>query len=115
YDQAAGGAAFSINRRASRQTASLQSGPLAFAEHRRASAVRIEAVNVDLVRADHPVDVDHALVAAPLCDLRGAKFGAVDKAFRVALPKRDVAGGVLVEQRVEEQKPALRDRRGMRH
>ena len=33
----------------------------------------------------------------------------------VALAERDVAGGVLVEQRVVEQDAALRDRRGMRH
>src|ERR1700722_15523599 len=88
-----------------------RSRPLALAEHRRASAVRIEAVDVDLVRADHPVDMDHALVAAPLRDLLGRELRAVDEALRVALPERDVAGGVLVEQRVEEQKAALRNRR----
>src|ERR1700679_2357256 len=59
--------------------------------------------------------MDHALVAALRRDLLGAKLRAVDEAFRVALPKRDVAGGVLVEQRVEEQKPALRDRRRVRN
>ena len=40
---------------------------------------------------------------------------AVDEAFCIALPKRDMAGGVLVEQGIEEQKAALRDRRGMGH
>ena len=50
---------------------------------------------------------------AAICSRR--ELGAVDEAFRVALAERDVAGGVLVEQRVEEQEPALRDRRGMRH
>ena len=40
---------------------------------------------------------------------------AVDEALRIALAERDVAGGVLVEQSVEEQEPALRDGRGMRH
>ena len=40
---------------------------------------------------------------------------AADEAFRVALAERDMRGGVLVEQRVEEQQPAFRDRRGMRH
>src|ERR1700722_2270881 len=92
-----------------------QSGPLAFAEHGGAAALRVDAVDVDSVRADHPVDMDHALVAALLRDLLGTKLGAVDETLRVALAKRDVAGGVLVEQRVEEQEPAPGDRRGMRH
>ena len=59
--------------------------------------------------------MDQALVAALRGDLLRRQLGAVDEAFRIALAERDVAGGVLVEQRVEEQQPALRDRRGMRH
>ena len=50
---------------------------------------------------------------AAICS--GRELRAVDEAFRIALAERDVAGGVLVEQRVEEQEAALRDRRGMRH
>ncbi len=65
------------------------------------------AVDVDPVRADHPVDVDEALVAALRGDLLGRELGAVDEAFRIALAERDVAGGVLVEKRVEEQDAAL--------
>src|ERR1700722_14759021 len=85
--------------------------PPAPAERRGAVAVRIEAVDVDLVRSDHPVDMDHALVAALRRDLIGSELRPVDEALRVALPERDVASGVLVEQRVEEQEAALRDRR----
>src|ERR1700733_5570685 len=59
--------------------------------------------------------MDHALVAALRRDLLWGELRAVDEALRVALPERDVAGGVLVEQRVEEQEAALRDRRGVRH
>src|SRR5580658_4321432 len=81
----------------SRRVRASPSRPLAFAEDRRAGALRVEAVDVDLVRADHPIDMDHALVAALLGDLLGAELRAVDEAFRVALPKRDVACGVLVE------------------
>ena len=72
-------------------------------EDRDASAVGVNAVNVGLIRADHPVDMDQALVAALRCNLLGCQLGAVDEAFRIALSERDVAGGVLVEQRVEEQ------------
>ena len=62
----------------------------------------MDAVDVGLVGADHPVDVDQALVAALRRDLLGRQLAAVDKTFRVALAERDVRGGVLVEQRVEE-------------
>src|SRR5689334_12724694 len=91
------------------------SSPLALAEHRNAAAVGMDAVDIGLVRADHPVDVDQALVAALRRDLLRRKFRAVDEAFRITLAKRDVARRVLVEQRVEEQQAAFRNRRGMRH
>src|SRR5665647_3692256 len=91
------------------------SGPLALAEDRHPAAVGVDAVDVDLVRADHPVDMNQALVAALRGDLLRRQLAAVDKALRIALAERDVAGGVLVEQGVEEQQPAFRDRRGMRH
>src|SRR5690348_15732874 len=87
------------------------SSPLALAEYRHAAAVGVDAVDVGLVRADHPVDVDQALVAALRRDLLRRKLRAVDEAFRVTLAERDVACRVLVEQRVEEQQPAPGDRR----
>src|SRR5215210_9114851 len=91
------------------------SSPLALSEHGHAPAVGVNAVDVGLVRAEHPVDVNEALVAALRRDLLGGRLAAVDEALRIALPQRDVAGGVLVEQRVEEQQPAFRNRGGMRH
>src|SRR5437667_4402460 len=81
----------------------LLSRPLAVAEYGHASAVGVNAIDVGLIRADHPVDMDQALVAALRRHLLGRQLGAVDEAFRIALSERDVAGGVLVEQRVEEQ------------
>src|SRR4051812_29835190 len=89
--------------------------PLALAEYRDTAAVGMNAVDVGLGRADHPVDVNEALVAALRRNLLRRQLAAVDEAFRVALAERDVRGGVLVEQRVEEQQPAFRDRRGMWH
>src|SRR5580693_3185390 len=91
------------------------SRPLALAEYRDAPSVAVNAIDVDFVGADHPVDMDQALVAALRRDLLLGQPGAVDETFRIALAERDMAGGVLVEQGVEEQQPALRDRRGMRH
>src|SRR5215469_14443542 len=89
--------------------------PLALAEYRHAPAVGIDAVDIRLVGADHPIDMDEALVAALRRDLLRGQLGAVDEALRIALAERDVRRSVLVEQRVEEQEPAFGDRRGMRH
>src|SRR5690348_13941802 len=74
-------------------------GPLALAEDGRARAVLGDAVDVDPVGADHPVDVDQALVAALGSDLLRRQFGAADEAFRIALAERDMARGVLIEER----------------
>src|SRR3569832_696910 len=83
--------------------------PLALAEHRHLAAVGQNAVDIGLGRADHPVDMDQALVAALRRDLLRRELGAVDEAFRIALAERDVRRSVLVEQRVVEQQPALRE------
>ena len=66
-------------------------------EHRDALAGFGDAVDVELRAADHEVDVDLALVdALPL--------GLVGHLIREAVAERDVAGGVLVEERVEEDR-----------
>src|SRR5258708_1566943 len=75
-----------------------RSGPLAPAEHRHAPAVGVDAVDVDPVRTDHPVDMDQALVATLRRDLLRCEAAAIDKAFRIALAGRDMAGGVLSAQ-----------------
>src|ERR1043166_1927388 len=67
------------------------SSPLALAEHRNAAAIGMDAGDICLVRADHPVDVDQALVAALRGDLLRREPCAVDEAFRVALAERDMA------------------------
>src|SRR5712671_84829 len=87
------------------------SGPLALAEYGHTPAVGMNTIDVNFIRADHPVDVDKALVAALRCNLLGRQLGAVDEAFRIALAERDMTGGILVEQCVEEQQTAFRDRR----
>src|SRR3954462_8764331 len=84
--------------------------PFALAKQPDIAAVGENAVDVGLGRADHPVDMDQALVAALRRDLLRRELGAVDEALRVALAERDVRGRVLVEQRVVEQQSALRNR-----
>src|SRR6478752_7588914 len=74
------------------------SRPFAPAEYGDAAAVGMDAVDIGLVRTDHPVDVDQALVAALGCDLLRRELCTVNKAFRIALAERDVARRVLVEQ-----------------
>src|ERR1700676_1410325 len=86
-----------------RRAARGPSGPLALPEYGYPPAVGVDTVDVDFIRADHPVDVDEALVAALRGNLLRRQLRTVDEAFRIALAERDVAGGVLVEQRVEEQ------------
>src|ERR1700733_7661184 len=86
------------------------SGPLAPPEYRHAAAVGIKPVDIDLARTDHPVDVDQAGIAALRRDLLRRQLRPIDKALRIALTERNVAGGILVEQGIEEQQPAVRDR-----
>src|SRR5712672_2294990 len=66
------------------------SRPLALAEYRDASAVGMNTVDVDLLRTDHPVDMNQALLAALRGDLMRRQIGAVEEAFRIALAQRDV-------------------------
>src|SRR5215208_3441039 len=67
--------------------------PLAPYEHRDALAGGRDAGDRHVGRADHEVDVDLALVRA---------LALVRDQEREALAEREVAGGVLVEQRVVE-------------
>ena len=69
--------------------------PGAAAEHRNQVAVAGDAVDVELVRADHEVDVDVALV-------RPNPVGLVPERERVRVSERDVAGCVLVDQGLVE-------------
>src|SRR6476469_3615424 len=83
------------------------SRPFALAEHGNAPAVGMDAVDVRLIRADHPVDVDKTLVAALRRDLLGGELVAADATFRIALAERNVAGGVLVEKGVQKKQAAF--------
>src|SRR4051812_42665293 len=89
--------------------------PLAGAHQRLGATISRNAVHVHLGGPDHPVDVDEAAVGATNRKLRLAHLAATPEALAVGLAERDVARGVLVEERVEKQKPALRDRRRIWH
>jgi len=59
--------------------------------------------------------MDERGIAAAARDLILRELGAADEAIGMALPERDVAGGIFVEERVVEQESRLADRRGVRH
>ena len=91
------------------------SGPLPFSKDSDAAAVGINAIDIHLIRTDHPIDINQAFIAALGGNLLGRQRPAIEEALGVTLPKRDMAGRVLVEQGIEKQQPALRNRRRMRH
>src|SRR3979490_3589203 len=92
-----------------------RSGPFPLAEPRPAPSVGVDAVDLDLVRPDHPVDVNEALVAALGGNLLGRQVAAIDKTFRIALAERDVAGRALREKGVEEKQTPFPDWAGNAH
>src|SRR3979490_1227865 len=53
------------NRRSDKSQPEEPSSPFALAEYGDAPAVGVNAIDVDFIRADHPVDVNKTLVAAP--------------------------------------------------
>src|SRR6185437_6402443 len=81
----------------------LRRRPLPLAEDRLARAVRADAVDVNLARADHPVHVDEARIAAGRRNLLRAHIREVGEALGIALAERDVARGIFVEEGVVEQ------------
>jgi hypothetical protein len=91
------------------------SDPVAVAHEGFAGAVGVEAVDVHGGAADHPVDVDEAFVGAELGELGVGHFFAIDEAGGVGLAEGDVAGGVLVKERVPEEDAGLGDGRVVGH
>src|SRR6056297_581263 len=91
------------------------SGPFALPEHRNARTILAQTVDIGLGPADHPVHMDQAGIAATRGDLVRAEAVATLEALGIALAKCDMARGVFIIERVVEQQPRLRDRRGMRH
>ncbi len=86
-------------------------GPLTLAHERLDDAGRGDAVDVEAAGADHPVDVDEAVVGALGGELLGRKLVAIAHAGGVGLAERNVRGGVLVEERIEEKHAACCDGR----
>src|SRR5215218_1969392 len=100
------------HRSSTAQNASLLlfNNPLASAHERLGPAVLCNTIHIHLIGADHPVDMDQALVGSAGGKLLLAHGAAAPDALAVGLAQRDVARGVLVEEGVEEEQPALRDR-----
>src|SRR6478735_2371198 len=84
----------------------LPSYPFAAAHERLGPAVLCDTIHIHPVGADHPVDMDQALVRSAGSKLVLAHGAAAVDALAVGLAERDVARCVLVEQSVEEEKAA---------
>ena len=76
--------------------AELLSRPLALAKHGHPSAVGMDTVDVGLVRADHPVDVNEALVAAVRQSVRASAW-CRRRSIWNSIGQSAMAGGVLVD------------------
>src|SRR6187549_1971077 len=78
-------------------------------DHRYLGAASLHAEHGDLRSADHEVRVDDGVVVAAGRELVVAQLlAAVERALDPLAP-RDVAGGVLVEERVVEDDAGLAD------
>src|SRR6187399_3224098 len=78
-------------------------------DHRHLGARALDAEHRDLGAADHEVRVDDGVVVAAGGELIVAQLlAAVERALDPLAP-RDVAGGVLVEERVVEDDAGLAD------
>ncbi len=64
-----------------------------------------QPIHIHLFGADHAIHMNHALVGT--CGLCVRIFGQV---YGVRIPKRDMAGSVLVKQSIEIENAAFRDR-----
>src|SRR5579862_6817557 len=58
------------------------------------------AVNIQLVRSDHPVHMDKAVIRALGRKLLRRELVAIDQARTVSLPQRNVASSILVKERI---------------
>ena len=78
-------------------------GPIAVAENGYALPVCLDAVDVQVLGADHEIDVRGAFVHAALEKFLGAHLQAAFVAIGEALSERKVAAGILVEERAIEK------------
>ena len=97
------------------QSANVLINKLPLAHQRLCRAIRQNAVHVQLSRPDHEIDVNTAAIAARAFELVIAHVVSAVQRELVCVAERDVARGVLVEQRVVEQQPGLGNRRTVRH
>ena len=89
----------------------LEQPPVAAAEDRHRLAGRVDAVDLELVRADHEVRVDRGVVDAARGRSSGSSSAAHGDRLHDRRAERDVRRGVLVEERVVEHEAGLADAR----
>src|SRR5439155_19893064 len=89
--------------------------PLAAPHDRLSGSVLKDAVDVEVARADHEIDMDDAPVAAGLLKVFVAHLITAAERELVRGTQGDVTRRVLVEQRVVEEQSGLRNRGTVRH
>jgi hypothetical protein len=83
--------------------------PLTPAHERLRVARGRDTVQINFTRSDHPIHVNQAFVRAPRRKLFLAELIAAFQTRAVGLPQRNVAGGVLIEQRIQKLQSAGSD------
>ena len=83
--------------------------PFAGAHHRLRTRCS-DTVHIDVIRSDHPVNMNQAFVRASRRELFWSEAIAIFQACAVGLSEGDVAGGILVEESVHEEQSAGRYR-----
>ena len=83
--------------------------PFSLTHDRFAPAIFLDAVNVHLRGADHKVHVVQADIPAALRELFIAQFFTARECEAIGTSDGDVAGGILVKERVVEEMSALCD------
>src|SRR5271170_3908683 len=89
--------------------------PLTLPHQRLSRAGSRNAIDIQLVRPDHPVHMDEAVISPLGRKLLLRQLVAMDQARTVRLPQRNMAGSIFIEERVEEEQSAGSNRRRMRH
>src|SRR5690242_7704999 len=89
--------------------------PLTLAHQRLDLILGGDAVHVHSAGADHPVDVDQAVVRAELRELFRGELVSILEATAVGLAERNVRRGVFVEERVVKKQTAACDWRRVRY
>ena len=85
----------------------LRKGPLTAPQHSHPAAIFAKAVNIDILRSDHPVHMDHRAVSAARGDIFFAGLITIGETLCITLTQSDMAGGIFIKQSIVKQQTGL--------